>query len=259
MLLTTAMSCAPPPPAGYVRESPDAWTTLNLFLGGLPSLAIQLAQEGGTTAEALVRLAAAWHGALWAAWPAEAAGDAEVEQWLGRWLEAMPAIPWNRSGAALAGRSREQLLAQLNGAAAWLLRQRQRSPAAGWPARSGMPPEPALAPGQVLCMVAVSLLSARGCTAVELVLAAEGSALAAAAVLARLEAGPAGGSGLGGNGEGDSALFSSLEALKQLYSAVATACKVEQAPRELASVPGGVESLMGAAEAAQRLAAVLVQ
>lgn len=91
-------------------------------------------------------------------------------------------MSWGNFGGGLARRSRAQLLARLNVAAAWVLRERRR--AVVWEFR-GEEAEPPLRPAaQAACCLAMGSLDQPALSAQELVLAGEAAGLAAAALLA---------------------------------------------------------------------------
>lgn len=210
----------------------------------------------------MVQLAAARLAVLWAARPPEAAGEREVATWLLHWVRTLVVVPSDDCSTSLQHRERTQLLAQMNGVAARLLRLHQRGLMVVWGDAQRRVPAPVLLTCRALCSMAKSLAVAEACSAQELVLAGEAAGLAAAALQAAMEREAAGGSEPGTT-EGLSLSFTGLLGL---YEAMGQRCygwqhaeAQQRAPPDLDSSATGAESLVGAVEAGLRLAAVLAR
>lgn len=247
--------------AGSVRASQLLWPVLSRFTIKLGHLTAEPASRAAIVA--LAQLAAARLAVLWAARPPDAAAEQEAVGWLQNWLRPLQIASWDCCGVALEQRERTQLLARLNGAAAWLLRQHRRGCGAVWSGLLPRRPGPIIATCSTLCHLARSLVGLEPCSSAGLVLAAEASGLAAASLQAALEREAAdGSSGL----QSPAGLPPCLALLKELYKGLSDLCHMEdkaagqqRVPLDLGSVPGGAESLLGASEAALRLAAMLAQ
>lgn len=173
--------------------------------------------------------------------------------WLQRWSAAASVLSWDPFGKDTAPGDRVRLLAQLNGAATWLLQQRQR--AAVWVGQALKNESPLRITARAVCSAAAHLLCPQAACFRDLVLGAEACGLGASVRLAELERTAASGGMMPSEEHGCQYTFGTLTCIYHMLSTASS----ELAEPDLSSVPGGAKSLVGAAEAILRLSAALAR